>query len=171
MKGSCQSRGVGEYGWVQALAERAGARGRGGARRLQVWERKQWISPPGEGDGMEAQGLSRCTATHGQGGGAWLLVRKHNQGASHPTCHLCCCAAARAGMKELFKSIDEDKSGTITVVELRNALSHWGHKISEVRGLPHVICAPSTTPVCAVTSACDLQSSMGARWLSAGGDG
>ncbi|KAF5832485.1 hypothetical protein DUNSADRAFT_11607 [Dunaliella salina] len=36
-----------------------------------------------------------------------------------------------AGMKELFKSIDEDKSGTITVQELRSSLSHWGHKISE----------------------------------------
>jgi Ca2+-binding EF-hand superfamily protein len=37
-------------------------------------------------------------------------------------------------MKELFKSIDEDKSGTITVHELKNSLSQWGHKISEVCG-------------------------------------
>mmetsp|Transcript_9123 Transcript_9123/g.15943 ORF Transcript_9123/g.15943 Transcript_9123/m.15943 type:complete len:479 (-) Transcript_9123:616-2052(-) len=36
-----------------------------------------------------------------------------------------------AGLKELFKSIDEDKSGTITVAEMRKALSQWGHKISE----------------------------------------
>ncbi len=40
-------------------------------------------------------------------------------------------AAAAAGLKELFKSIDEDKSGTITVAEMRKALSQWGHKISE----------------------------------------
>lgn len=36
-----------------------------------------------------------------------------------------------AGLKELFKSIDEDKSGTITVEEMRKALQQWGHKISE----------------------------------------
>lgn len=36
-----------------------------------------------------------------------------------------------AGLKELFKSIDEDKNGTITVAEMRKALSQWGHKISE----------------------------------------
>ncbi len=38
---------------------------------------------------------------------------------------------AYTGLKELFKSIDEDKSGTITVAEMRKALSQWGHKISE----------------------------------------
>jgi len=43
------------------------------------------------------------------------------------------CCLNSAGMRELFKSIDEDKSGTITVAEMRNSLSHWGHKISEVR--------------------------------------
>ncbi|KAL6752945.1 kinase-like domain-containing protein [Haematococcus lacustris] len=36
------------------------------------------------------------------------------------------------GLKELFKSIDTDKSGTITVEEMRTALQQWGHKISEV---------------------------------------
>lgn len=36
-----------------------------------------------------------------------------------------------AGMKELFKSIDADNSGTITVAEMRKAMSQWGHKISE----------------------------------------
>lgn len=36
-----------------------------------------------------------------------------------------------AGLKELFKSIDEDKSGTISVDEFRKALSQWGHKIGE----------------------------------------
>ncbi len=35
------------------------------------------------------------------------------------------------GLMELFKGIDEDKSGTITVSEMRKALSQWGHKISE----------------------------------------
>lgn len=35
-------------------------------------------------------------------------------------------------MKNLFRSIDTDNSGTITVEELRNSLSHWGHKIHEV---------------------------------------
>jgi calcium-dependent protein kinase len=35
------------------------------------------------------------------------------------------------GLKELFRSIDADGSGTITVGELRNALAAWGHKISE----------------------------------------
>lgn len=35
------------------------------------------------------------------------------------------------GMKELFKSIDTDNSGTITVAELRKAMTQWGHKISE----------------------------------------
>ena len=34
-------------------------------------------------------------------------------------------------MKELFKSIDADNSGTITVAEMRKAMSQWGHKISE----------------------------------------
>jgi hypothetical protein len=29
-------------------------------------------------------------------------------------------------------SIDEDKSGTITVEEMRKALQSWGHKINEV---------------------------------------
>lgn len=37
-----------------------------------------------------------------------------------------------AGLKELFKSIDADSSGTITVEELRKALSHWGHKFNEL---------------------------------------
>lgn len=31
-------------------------------------------------------------------------------------------------MKELFKSIDTDNSGTISVAEMRNALAHWGHR-------------------------------------------
>lgn len=35
------------------------------------------------------------------------------------------------GLKELFKGIDEDGSGTITVQEMRKALHNWGHKISE----------------------------------------
>eukprot|EP00955_Chlamydomonas_euryale_P044255 352840-Chlamydomonas_euryale.AAC.4 len=35
------------------------------------------------------------------------------------------------GMKELFKSIDEDGSGTITVSEMRKAMAQWGNKISE----------------------------------------
>lgn len=34
------------------------------------------------------------------------------------------------GLQELFKGIDTDNNGTITVDEMRNALSHWGHKIS-----------------------------------------
>ncbi|GBF87688.1 calcium-dependent kinase [Raphidocelis subcapitata] len=37
-----------------------------------------------------------------------------------------------AGLQELFKSIDADGSGTITVEEMKKALSAWGHKISEV---------------------------------------
>eukprot|EP01025_Chloroclados_australasicus_P028622 TRINITY_DN2836_c0_g1_i1.p1 TRINITY_DN2836_c0_g1~~TRINITY_DN2836_c0_g1_i1.p1 ORF type:complete len:483 (-),score=89.09 TRINITY_DN2836_c0_g1_i1:463-1911(-) len=36
-----------------------------------------------------------------------------------------------AGMKELFKSIDTDNSGTITIQELRDAMQKWGHKIPE----------------------------------------
>eukprot|EP00798_Chlamydomonas_sp_ICE-L_P003870 gene3870-13934_t len=36
-----------------------------------------------------------------------------------------------AGLKQLFKSIDEDGNGTITVAELRKAMSSWGHKIGE----------------------------------------
>ncbi|KAG1670697.1 hypothetical protein FOA52_010973 [Chlamydomonas sp. UWO 241] len=35
------------------------------------------------------------------------------------------------GMKELFKSIDEDGSGTISVAEMRKAMAQWGHKIGE----------------------------------------
>eukprot|EP00798_Chlamydomonas_sp_ICE-L_P009037 gene9037-16159_t len=35
------------------------------------------------------------------------------------------------GLQELFKSIDEDASGTITVGEMRKAMTNWGHKISE----------------------------------------
>jgi Ca2+-binding EF-hand superfamily protein len=38
-----------------------------------------------------------------------------------------------AGLRELFKSIDADGSGTITVEELKKALLNWGHKIHEVR--------------------------------------
>jgi hypothetical protein len=41
-------------------------------------------------------------------------------------------AAAAAGLRELFKSIDSDSSGTITVEEMRRALTKWGHKIQEV---------------------------------------
>lgn len=37
-----------------------------------------------------------------------------------------------AGLSELFKSIDADASGTITVEEMRKALMKWGHKINEV---------------------------------------
>eukprot|EP00803_Ostreobium_quekettii_P009919 evm.model.scf_2513EXC.1 EVM.evm.TU.scf_2513EXC.1 scf_2513EXC:242-4351(+) len=33
------------------------------------------------------------------------------------------------GLKELFKAIDVDNSGTITVDELKNAIQKWGHKI------------------------------------------
>jgi calcium-dependent protein kinase len=36
-------------------------------------------------------------------------------------------------MKELFKSIDTDNSGTITVEEMRKALNQWGHKIDDVQ--------------------------------------
>lgn len=35
------------------------------------------------------------------------------------------------GLKNLFKSIDADGSGTITVEEMRKAMAQWGHKISE----------------------------------------
>eukprot|EP00210_Caulerpa_lentillifera_P008598 g8202.t1 len=34
------------------------------------------------------------------------------------------------GMKNLFQSIDTDSSGAITITELRDALSKWGHKMS-----------------------------------------
>eukprot|EP00879_Flechtneria_rotunda_P004238 GHRR01004486.1.p1 GENE.GHRR01004486.1~~GHRR01004486.1.p1 ORF type:complete len:457 (+),score=158.20 GHRR01004486.1:244-1614(+) len=37
-----------------------------------------------------------------------------------------------SGLRELFKSIDVDNSGTITVEEMRKALLNWGHKISDV---------------------------------------
>ncbi|KAF8063742.1 CPK2 [Scenedesmus sp. PABB004] len=36
------------------------------------------------------------------------------------------------GMQALFKSIDTDGSGTITVEEMKRALLNWGHKISDV---------------------------------------
>jgi calcium-dependent protein kinase len=36
-----------------------------------------------------------------------------------------------SGLKELFKSIDEDGSGTITLEEMRKALTKWEHKISD----------------------------------------
>lgn len=40
-----------------------------------------------------------------------------------------------AGLKELFKSIDTDNSGSITLEELRAALQKWDHKMNplEVR--------------------------------------
>lgn len=37
-----------------------------------------------------------------------------------------------AGLRELFTSIDTDNSGTITIEEMRNSLSSWGHRINEV---------------------------------------
>lgn len=37
-----------------------------------------------------------------------------------------------SGLGELFKSIDTDNSGTITVEEMRRALTQWGNKINEV---------------------------------------
>lgn len=37
-----------------------------------------------------------------------------------------------SGLQQLFKSIDADGSGTITVEEMRRALCNWGHKINEV---------------------------------------
>lgn len=36
------------------------------------------------------------------------------------------------GLAKLFKSIDADGSGTITVEELKKALQDWGHKIHDV---------------------------------------
>lgn len=36
-----------------------------------------------------------------------------------------------AGLRELFKSIDADGSGTITCDELKNAMAQWGHKIGD----------------------------------------
>lgn len=36
------------------------------------------------------------------------------------------------GLAKLFKSIDTDSSGTITVEELKKALMDWGHRISDV---------------------------------------
>lgn len=38
---------------------------------------------------------------------------------------------SKTGLKELFKSIDADGSGAITVAEMRGALSNWGHRIGE----------------------------------------
>lgn len=52
-------------------------------------------------------------------------------------------------MKELFKSIDADKSGTITVEELRKALQQWGHKISD-----DVSAGVATGVTCSMTSSC-----------------
>lgn len=37
-----------------------------------------------------------------------------------------------AGLAKLFKSIDADGSGTITVEELKKALQDWGHRIHDV---------------------------------------
>jgi calcium-dependent protein kinase len=38
------------------------------------------------------------------------------------------------GLAKLFKSIDADSSGTITVEELKKALQDWGHRIHDVSG-------------------------------------
>jgi calcium-dependent protein kinase len=38
---------------------------------------------------------------------------------------------AYAGLRELFKTIDVDGSGTITVEEMRTSLRKWDHKINE----------------------------------------
>lgn len=50
-----------------------------------------------------------------------------------------CCPAS--GLAKLFKSIDADSSGTITVEELKKALQDWGHRIHDVSGsiLPHIL--------------------------------
>lgn len=47
---------------------------------------------------------------------------------------LCC-----AGLAKLFKSIDADGSGTITVEELKKALMDWGHRINDVSSQPHLL--------------------------------
>jgi hypothetical protein len=47
---------------------------------------------------------------------------------------LATCAPWPPGLGELFKSIDTDNSGTITVEEMRRALTQWGNKINEVGG-------------------------------------
>jgi hypothetical protein len=41
------------------------------------------------------------------------------------------------GLAKLFKSIDADGSGTITVEELKKALQDWGHKIHDVSFADH----------------------------------
>ena len=45
--------------------------------------------------------------------------------------YLPACLPACTGLQELFKSIDADGSGTITVEEMKNALNQWGHKMAD----------------------------------------
>lgn len=49
------------------------------------------------------------------------------------------------GLKEMFKSIDTDNSGTITLEELRTGLPKLGTKISEseLMQLMEAVCCPS----------------------------
>jgi hypothetical protein len=48
------------------------------------------------------------------------------------------------GLAKLFKSIDADSSGTITVEELKKALQDWGHRIHDVSGR---LCGCAVHPV------------------------
>jgi len=53
------------------------------------------------------------------------------------------------GLKEMFRSLDTDNSGTITLEELRSGLPKLGTKISEseIRQLMEAVCS-SSRPVC-----------------------
>ena len=53
------------------------------------------------------------------------------------------------GLKEMFRSLDTDNSGTITLEELRSGLPKLGTKISEseIRQLMEAVCS-SSRPIC-----------------------
>jgi hypothetical protein len=69
------------------------------------------------------------------------------------------------GLAKLFKSIDADGSGTITVEELKKALQDWGHRIHDVSpAAGHMLTAASSLGLLGNISSIICGRSCGTPW-------